>query len=61
MEMQSFFYLFTRYLSEKASSQELFVSVTQLDGSSYLLALATGIASSRLLLIRLSRTTNCLK
>jgi hypothetical protein len=55
--MQSFFYLFTRYLAERAKSQDLYVSHLAL----FLCALTrlftgTGIASSLLLLIRLYHT-----
>ena len=59
MEMQSFFYLFTRYLAEKAKSHELYTSslismiVVVLTTST-----VTGTVSSRQPRIRLSRMTN---
>ena len=61
-EMQSFFYLFTRYLTEKAKCQELYVIPThQRRLTTPTLAPAIGIASSRPRPTRLSRTISCPK
>jgi hypothetical protein len=59
-EMQSFFYLFTRYLTEKANSQELYVIPTrQRRLTAPTLAPAIGIASSRPRPTKSSRTISC--
>jgi UTP--glucose-1-phosphate uridylyltransferase len=56
-EMQSFFYLFTRYLAERAKSQDLYVSLQVFLLCALIrLFTETGIASSLLLLIRSCHT-----